>query len=170
MVKQLLSVFLLTIQRFRWAALHMEELKMRRILRSKEIRNTLLSLPKDLDSTYERILTNIDPSLTNEAMSVLQWLACASRPLFLEELAEARIIRPGDSDPFDEDQRISPLDILEVLPGLTKVDPAPDPSTVIKPRRHTISLAHFSVKEYLFSERILQGPGCGYQINSGWAN
>jgi hypothetical protein len=143
----------------------MQELKMMRILRSRDIEKVLSSLPKDLDSTYERILASIDPSLADEATAALKWLAYASRPLFLEELAEACIIRPDNAEPFEEDQRLNGLDILELLPGLTRIDPAPDPSTLTRYRYHTISLAHFSVMEYLSSRRILTGSVSSYCVS-----
>jgi hypothetical protein len=143
----------------------MQELRMKRIMRSRDIKTTLSSLPKDLDSTYERILTSVDSSLADEATAALKWLACASRPLFLEELAEACIIRPEDTEPFDEYQRFSGYDILELLPGLTRIDPTPDPSTPIRHRYYTVSLAHFSVMEYLSSQRILSGSACSYHVN-----
>lgn len=110
--------------------------------------NVLSALPKDLDTTYDRILAGIDSLLAYEASSALQWLACASRPLFLEDLAEACIIRPKESTPLEEDQYLDPINILEVLPGLTKVKPAYILSTDFRPRIHIVSLAYLSVKEY----------------------
>lgn len=147
----------------------MEELKKLRILRGRDIMNVLSALPKDLDATYDRILASIDSSLAYEASSALQWLACASRPLFLEELAEACIIRPKGSTPLEEDQRLNPMDVLEVLPGLTKVEPSHISSMDFRPQKYIISLAHFSVKEYLFSQRILTGSARSYKISSDLA-
>ncbi|EFX02179.1 major facilitator superfamily transporter [Grosmannia clavigera kw1407] len=143
---------------FRWTALQMQELNSRRIMRRKESTSILSSLPIDLDSTYERILAKVDSNFVDEAAAALRWLVSASRPLFVEELAEACIIRVEDPCPFDRENRLSPLDILDLLPGLIKVEPAPDPSIDLRLRFHTVSLAHFSVKEYLLGQRICSGP------------
>ena len=90
----------------------MEALKDKRVLRGRDILQILSSLPLDLDATYERVLTNIDPPLIYEAITALIWLSSASRPLFVEELSEACIIRPDESDSVQDDQRLRPFDIL----------------------------------------------------------
>ena len=145
----------------------MEVLKNRRILRGRDITHILSALPPDLDATYERILTNIDPPLIYEAAMALEWLSSASRPMFVEELVEACIIRPDKSDPVEHDQRLGPFDILEILPGLVRIEPTPENTKDFRPRRYTITLSHFSVKEYLFSDRIRQGPAQRFSINLG---
>ena len=145
----------------------MEVLKNRRVLRGRDIIHILSALPPDLGATYERILTNIDPPLIYEAVMALEWLSSAIRPIFVEELIEACIIRPDKSDPVEDDQRLGPFDILEILPGLVRIEPTPDKSEDFRPRRYTITLSHFSVKEYLFSDRIQQGPAQRFSINLG---
>lgn len=147
----------------------MEVLKNKRVLRGRDILNILSALPLDLDATYERILTNIDASLIYEAVTALEWLSCASRPMFIEELVEACIIRPDESDPVEDNQRLSPLDILEILPGLVRIEPTPVKPQTLRPRSYTITLSHFSVKEYLFGDRIQQGPAQKFSINLGVA-
>ncbi|KAH8593172.1 hypothetical protein B0O99DRAFT_689076 [Bisporella sp. PMI_857] len=154
---------------FRWSALQMEALKNKRVLRGREILKIISTLPLDLDATYERILTNIDASLIYEALAALKWLSCASRPIFIEELIEACIIRPDEPDPVEEDQRLSPFDILEILPGLVRIEPTPSKSETLCPRAYIVTLSHFSVKEYLFSDRIRRGPAEKFSINLGAA-
>ncbi|KAM0419078.1 hypothetical protein ACHAPT_012017 [Fusarium lateritium] len=151
---------------FRWTALQMEELKKKRILRGRDVQNILSSLPKSLDATYERALLQIDSDLVYEAKTALQWLSCCIRPLYLEELVDASIINPDEETPFSEDFRISPFDLVELLPGLIKVNPSPESDEQrFLPRHYTITLAHFSVKEYLVSSRILDSLSHNYAIN-----
>jgi len=135
----------------------MQELNKKRVLRSRGIMDVLTSLPKDIHATYDRILSNVEDSLVHEAVSILKWLSCSSRPMFAEELAEACIIRPGEEPPVEIDLLLTPSDLLEILPGLITVDPPIDFSKKadFHPRRHIFSLAHFSVKEYLFKRGSL---------------
>ena len=62
------------------------------------IRPILADLPVDLESTYQRILAKISASpFRNEvAKRALKWVACARRPLTLEELQEAIAFDGGD--------------------------------------------------------------------------
>jgi Ankyrin repeats (3 copies) len=88
------------------------------------------------------------------------------RPLTLSELAEASIIDPKSSPSFDKDRRhFSPVDVLDFLPGLVTVvcSKDSDSSTSLNEEndsmktgeeRYSIRLAHFSVKEYLVSDRM----------------
>ncbi|KAK5058715.1 hypothetical protein LTR84_010979 [Exophiala bonariae] len=150
---------------FRWSALQMEVLKSKRILRGRDILKILATLPPDLDATYERILTSIDSSFVDEAVTALKWLTCASRPMFLEELVEACIIQPDEFTAVENDRRFSPLDILEILPGLVRIEPDTAEFDVSSRRSHTITLSHFSVKEYLLSSRIRMGPAKEFSID-----
>jgi len=82
------------------------------------LKKTLASLPpsKSLDTTYDRILQNIDGMYCQAALQILRWLAYSPRPLTLEETAEVAAI-DVDSDPqFDETNRLpDPFDILDDL-------------------------------------------------------
>ena len=80
-------------------------------------------LPKTLDGFYDRILLSIEEADQEHARLALQWLAFAARPISLEELAEAVIIRRED-EPYvnDEDRFLDYKDILEILPsGLVSI-------------------------------------------------
>lgn len=81
-------------------------------------------------------------------------------------MVDASIINPDEEVPFSEDSRISPFDLVDLLPGLIKVNPPPDSSEAIfLPKHYTVTLAHFSVKEYLVSSRILDSLSLHYAIN-----
>ncbi len=159
-------------------------------------------MPKTLDKTYERILLNIDEEYQPFAIAGLNWLAFSNRPLSVSELAEAAVIHPGSSVPFDPEERLSNPgnDILEILGSLVSISSAsdgiPDDSSISsddtfeysddtsnnasndasedssnsKLRGKKISLAHFSVKEYLISGRLQDSPVSVFGINNLVAN
>src|SRR5438045_346050 len=138
-----------------------EELK---FMRPRDVRIVLKSLPKNLDETYERILVNIDQRYHQEAFAALRWLAFSERPLRIEEIAEACIVDP-ENELVDHENRFPPRGIFEILSILITESPKAreeygrplDDQEVVE-----IRLAHFSVKEYLVSDRIRHGPASGY--------
>jgi ankyrin repeat protein len=118
--------------------------------RPEAIREALRDLPQGLDATYDRMLLEIDPKYQKQVASTLKWLAFSLRPLRLEELAEIFILDHESDPPFQDDDRLlQSEDVLMYLPGMVTKDE--DGYNPIK-----IRLAHFSIKEYLMSERIRQ--------------
>ncbi|KZP09217.1 hypothetical protein FIBSPDRAFT_242108 [Athelia psychrophila] len=69
---------------FRWVALQISDLQ--QCLNLREVREQLKILPKDLEETYERILTR--SPRRRDLLQMLHWLAFSARDLSLEELAE----------------------------------------------------------------------------------
>ena len=157
---------------------------MKRCLKVGLIRQTLRNLPKTLDDTYSRIFSGIDEAYRQEAKSALIWLAFAERPLQLEELAEATIIHPSSDPPFDPEERFpEPQNVLQILSSLVTVrglekgsceenlgayiwnDDDPWNSSSNPRPSATITLAHYSVKEYLISDRIKQSGDQFFAIN-----
>jgi ankyrin repeat domain-containing protein 50 len=129
------------------------------------IRKSLKNLPKTLDDTYARILTNIDEDYQREAISALLWLAFSERPLQIDEVAEAAVVNPQSDPPFSPEERLSdPHDVLQILAGLVTIYPKDDTS------QSETRLAHFSVKEYLLSDRILKSPVSNFSATSITAN
>lgn len=97
------------------------------------------------------MLHNIPPILKEYAQRMLTVLCCAFRPMRAKELIDAIAIEIGDNPGFNPTRRLKNVDALQqVCPGLVEV------STDVKPSEGTIHLAHFSVQEYLESERIRQ--------------
>ncbi|KAI9761972.1 MAG: hypothetical protein M1840_001501, partial [Geoglossum simile] len=147
---------------FRWAFCQLESLKM--CLNAREIREALKSLPKTLDDTYARILSGISDKYHQKAITALQWLAFSERPLRIEELAEAVVINPRPDPPFDPEDRLDdPHYILQILSSLVVLSTKHrrSLSNWLKPESKTtgeIKLAHFSVKEYLISDREKPPP------------
>ena len=109
----------------------------------KAIRNALKELPEGLHETYERILTNISPQDEEIARRVLQWLAFAIIPLTITELHIAIAIDPALKH-LDEEACLSCAEDIMDLCG----------SLISMSDQGTVSLAHFSVKDYLLSTDI----------------
>ena len=106
------------------------------------------SLPKTLDETYSKILCNIPDEYSDYAISILRWLTYAERPLRLAELGELIAVNLLGDLWFDADIRFpDSRDLLDIFPGLLQVEVNESENPIVR-------LAHFSVKEYLISERI----------------
>ena len=132
------------------------------------IRRSLKNLPKTLDDTYARILTNIDEDYEQEARRALLWLAFSERPLDIDEVAEAAVVNPHSDRPFDPEERLRDSHaVLEILTSLVTVSPIVNASYS---RTWIVRLAHFSVKEYLLSDRIQNGPASKFSATDVAAN
>jgi hypothetical protein len=139
------------------------------------LRKALSSLPKTLDDTYERILVNIDESYCLDVQKILKFLAFAIRPVGLLEMVEVLAIDwNGDEPRFVPDNRIpEPKDILTMCSTL--VTTTEDLGTHFSDDGYqdiwlTIRLAHFSVKEYLLSDRIMTSKASMYALDPVSAN
>ena len=147
--------------RFRWVVCQIEVLK--RCLKPSVLRNALRSLPETLDETYDRILLNIPPEYEREAYLALQYLAVAPCSVSVADVAEAVAI-DRECHTFDPEDRLAdPFDIVEVLASLVTyssaqiavtIDEASDGRYVGAERATGLRLSHYSVKEYLMSDRL----------------
>jgi ankyrin repeat protein len=156
---------LISFSRFRWVVCQLDILQ--NCSQPSKIRKALKSLPKTLDATYDRMLLNIDQEIQGQAFLALKWLAFSARPLDITELAEAVVVNPRENPRFDPDDRLfSPSELLRFLSGLVTISSSKGPGD----DRSEIRLAHFSVKEYLISERIKAGPASRYSIREIPAN
>ena len=110
----------MTHDRFRWAVCQLDTL--RKCIKPSALRKVLATLPKTLDDTYERILCAIDEAHAADAFKILQWLAFSTRPLELQELAEATAITLDDVPKFDPEDRLRhPTDILALCSSLVSI-------------------------------------------------
>lgn len=172
------------LHRFRWVYCQLQELKKLKSTKPKYVLEALHTLPKTLDEIYTRMLAGIAPMYHKEARTLLQWLAYSQTPPTLAQLAEAAIIDPSAQVSVDIENRGDIQDTLSILSGLVTLikrrgeDESSDNGRFID---NTISnalddddndlnydafyhqgitpntmirLAHFSVKEYLESDRI----------------
>jgi ankyrin repeat domain-containing protein 50 len=97
------------------------------------------------------MLLNIDIESVQDARRILTLLCCVKRPLTVPELIDGAAVELGDNPRLNPEGRLFGEDeIRSVCPGLIEVDARPDEET------STVRIAHFSVQEYLESERILQ--------------
>ena len=105
--------------RFRWVALQLSELK--KCSSARALRDQLNALPKDLYETYDRILVRMDKSYYSDVKTFLCWFAFCTRPMTLEEIADAVAIDfdSGDVPVHTPDKRyVDPKDVLEKCSGL----------------------------------------------------
>ena len=156
---QLLEVRrVLTEERFRWATCQLDSL--RKCLRPAAVSKTLNTLPSTLDETYERILLNIDEQYKQEAQAALTWLVASQRVLKVIELAEAVSIETDSEGLFDPSNRLfEPSTICSVLSGLVSTSSHPSDLSAY------IRLAHFSVEEYLVSDRLAKSRASHFHIS-----
>ena len=122
------------------------------------LRDQLNALPQSLDATYERVLDEIQS--TNQgrhAHRLLQCLSVAMRPLCVEELAEVLTFeldaRGGELPKYHPDWRWEDQEhaVLSACSSLISI--------VNSDNSRVIQFSHFSVKEYLTSERLSTASG-----------
>ncbi|KAL8695828.1 MAG: hypothetical protein Q9224_003129, partial [Gallowayella concinna] len=111
----------------------------------KAILKALEQMPKDLAGTYARILQRLERDVENVGryQKLLRWLVKSTRSLTLDELAECIGID------LEEDNNSMDFDSVETYPeNLLKRCS----SLVTVSDNGRVSLAHFTVKEFLVSE------------------
>ena len=130
----------------------------------------LENLPPTLDETYNRILSTISAEDIPYATRILRWLAFSLRPLLLSEVSEVAALDAESSPGFDRDEVLEdPLDVLSICSSLVAVvNPISHEIPVLSslPKEPVVLLAHYSVKEYLVSERILNSRASLYGMES----
>jgi ankyrin repeat protein len=136
-----------TSNRFRWVFCQLEVL---RHCFPANLRRTLEELPKSLDETYKRILNEINNANWTHAYRLLQCLAVALRPLRVEELAEvlAFDLSTGGIPKLNTDWRWEDQEeaVLSACSSLVSV--------IIYRGSRIVQFSHFSVKEFLTSNRL----------------
>jgi len=141
--------FLMSPHRFRWVFFQLE------VLRQSfppSVRGILAELPESLDETYERILEQIPRANRVYAHHLLQCLVVAVRPLSVVELAEVLAIdfsAEGETPMVDlklrwEDKEQAVLSACSTLIAL-----------VDDWGSRRVQFSHFSVKEFLTSDRLV---------------
>ena len=142
---------------------------LRKCLKLDALRKALNTLPKTLDETYERILSSIDEEYYEDALKIFLWLCFSSRPMRIDEMVEVLAI---ESTCFSPEQRLpDPRDILTICSTMVSVSAAATNDTSTQTTgSQELMLAHFSVKEYLISDRLKNASICRYHITSSSAN
>jgi hypothetical protein len=158
------SSHLMLSHRFRWVFCQLEVL---RHCFPANLRRTVEELPKSLDETYKRILKEINNPNRDHAYRLLQCLTVASRPLRVEELAEVLAvdftggIPELNTDWRWEDQEAAVLSAFSSLVSLVSNDGS-----------RVVQFAHFSVKEFLTSDRLAHSTEevAGFHVPLEWAH
>lgn len=97
-----------------------------------------------LDETYDRILSSIDEGDREYVVRTLHWLVGADQPLSFREFAEAVALNRENDRLHPNERLIEPEDVFEICGSLIRIE-----------EDLTVVLAHFSVKEYLLSSRLV---------------
>jgi len=139
-------------------------------------------LPQSLDETYERMLCNIESR--DEAQQMLSLLCYASRPLSVDEVTEALAVDIDGLECYDPKSRFTggADDLLRICPGLIEIslssdkdnesdfDDQDDEEDEDNANSNTVGvqivrIAHFSVQEYLLSERIRKSRAANFALS-----
>jgi ankyrin repeat protein len=131
----------------------------------QSVRRTLNELPESLDETYERAITELKRANQVHAYRMLQCLAVAIRPLSVAELAELLAFdfdaANGGIPKLNSDWRWGDHEqaVLSTCSSLVTVVPG-DETPVVQ-------FSHFSVKEFLLSDRLATSTRdiCQYHIS-----
>lgn len=119
----------------------------------------LKQLPPDLDQTYDNILLSVHPADHEYLRRALQFVVFSARPMTMVEVAEAVIVEPGMSE-VDEDARLQrPEDLLDIGKIIFTQDANGSHGGKY------LELSHYSVKEYLISERARKGPAAAFAMD-----
>ncbi|KAJ5970692.1 uncharacterized protein N7479_000610 [Penicillium vulpinum] len=156
---------------FRYVECQLLALKRARI--RNELDKCLHSLPRDLDETYERMLCSIDEEYAEEARLMLTLLCVSNFPVTVKELVGALTIDVKASElQLDRDGRsFSQDDILDICSGLIELAVIPDTGSYYFRNSVTIvRIAHFSVQEYLESDRITQQGAAKFTVQKEQAH
>jgi ankyrin repeat protein len=146
------------------------------------------NLPPDLDQMYNRILGQIDEADVPYAIRILRWLTFAPRPLYLTEVAEVAGLDPDRCPAFDRDEILQdPSDVLTICSSLVNIadqgkmeysqsaDRDSSMGSCVSTESDidsdldtepVVVLAHYSVKEYLVSERIFDSKAKLWSMNA----
>ncbi|KAF9233866.1 hypothetical protein BU15DRAFT_66236 [Melanogaster broomeanus] len=145
---------------FRWVQLQLDRLT--RCRTQGDIRTVLDTLPTGLYETYDRILTEVNQNEFDRRLvtGALLWLVGSMEKLGLRGLVEAVTFDLENSDSSNGDQFLSSEAVLDVCGSLVSYNKESD----------TVSLSHFSVKEYLLDERLSMGPLGEYHLSSSIVN
>jgi hypothetical protein len=118
------------------------------------------------------MLCSIDEEFAEYAVRVLRWLAFCGQPLSIEQISEVVAIDTERDPPFDREEVLQdPLDVLSICSSLVVItSPEPDVSDSLTAVSKVVTLAHYSVKEYLISEQIRQGRAARYSMHESSCN
>ena len=132
----------------------------------------LNSLPRSLDETYERMLCNIEH--TKDARRILTLLCFSQRPLSVQELIDGIAVDIAvditGSSGLNRKRRLQDSNsLLDICGGFIDIGFGVEHSTEASSQDKlppTVRIAHFSVQEYLVSERIRHQKAAIFSLTS----
>jgi ankyrin repeat protein len=120
--------------------------------RPKIVKEALRTLPKTLDETYERILLQLSSKAEDNLIllkRILVFVTFGKRPMTVAELAQAVVIEIRGKK-FDDDAAFhNPEDLLSLC----------NPLIVASPSTGLLGFVHYSIQEFLLSERLSNAKG-----------
>jgi hypothetical protein len=111
----------------------------------REMKSALASLPTTLEDAYEFVMERMAKTQKEFAYKIVSWIFRSPRPLGMNELQEALVVAPGDSE-VDEVCISTPTHIVQTCVGLVVYDDA----------TNVVRFEHQSVQEFLRDYRASQ--------------
>ncbi|KAJ3941985.1 uncharacterized protein N0V96_007470 [Colletotrichum fioriniae] len=146
---------------FRWVQCQLDSLE--KCIDSSQVDETLASLPSDLPSTYERILVNLDIKSAVRVRDVLVALAFARRPLQVGEVMDIISISITNFPRANKHGNTVYLNqLLSLCSSMVSIS-----SGGGEKKKQEMRLAHASVKDYLVSEHLRNGPASAFYTTPG---
>ena len=128
------------------------------------------SLPQSLNEIYERMFCNIDNYLIEDARRILTLLCFAVKLLKMQELIDGIAVEINSSTELNRSRRLQNVNhIRKICPDFIDIDLDADYSNenyYEVDSTSTARIAHFSVQEYLKSERIRHQKTAIFSLNS----
>ncbi|EAW10805.1 uncharacterized protein ACLA_052780 [Aspergillus clavatus NRRL 1] len=120
----------------------------------RDVIRALETMPGSLHGTYESILCRIPAYDRELARETLLWLTFGFQEIKLSALSEALVLIKGEKTIDDDCRLFDPSVILSICQGLVVYDE----------HLSVVTLAHSSVKTFLTSESIRDGPAAFYSL------
>ena len=115
------------------------------------------------------MLCSIDHGMVEDARRILTLLCFAVRPLRVQELIEGVAVKINDPPGLNYKRRLQNFsDLHTICPGLIDInlDASQATETDLEVPTPTVQIAHFSVQEYLESERIRHQKAAIFSLTS----
>lgn len=123
------------------------------------------------------MLCNIDSSVINDAHRILTLLCFATRPLTVQELIDGIAVEIDSARLNDKRRLQNADDIFQICSGFIEIETDFDDqyhdlakSNDEVEQTKVVRIAHFSVQEYLESERIERQKAANFSLKSGTAH
>ena len=135
-------------------------------LTSTKITRTTITM----DETYDRVLLNIPEDYQQEAHAALQWLAFSQRPMTLGEISDAIVVDRRNQCFGFESRFLDAYNVLEICSSMVTLSESGTKSdfgrtqNAVTDEMKELQLAHYSVKEYIVSQRIQAGPAKAFAV------